>query len=108
MSLASQIQQLQAALLQAHGCPHMVAPLRVNEHSVLSVSISLPETLVSIVLLAVAALLGAARLSQIDKDGMVDRAYRLHYNDSQRRTDLFAAVSLMNRCPHSRALVSLI
>lgn len=43
-----------------------------------------------------AALLGAAKLSQIDKDGMVDRAYRLHYNESQRRTDLFAAVSHFN------------
>lgn len=42
----------------------------------------------------VPALLGAAKLSQIDEEGMVDRAYRLHYNDSQRRTDLCSAVGL--------------
>lgn len=39
------------------------------------------------------ALLGVLRLSQVDEEGMVDRAYRLHYNESQRRTDTFAAVS---------------
>lgn len=43
-----------------------------------------------------AALLGPAKLFHIDQDGMVDRAYRLHYNESQRRTDLFAAVSHFN------------
>jgi hypothetical protein len=40
-----------------------------------------------------AALLGVAKLSQVDQEGMVDRAYRLRCNDSQNRTDAFAAVS---------------
>ncbi len=44
--------------------------------------------------LRVAAILGVARLaSQEDlKAAVEDRAYRLHYNKSQNRADLFAQV----------------
>lgn len=39
---------------------------------------------------AATAALGAARVSQLDADGIYDRAYRLKYNKGQNRTDLFA------------------
>jgi hypothetical protein len=35
---------------------------------------------------------GAVRVSSIEQDGLEDRAYRLHYNQSQNRTDVFAQV----------------
>ncbi len=41
---------------------------------------------------AVTAVMGAARISQLDADGIHDRAYRLYYNEGQNRTDLFATV----------------
>ncbi|KAF6265351.1 hypothetical protein COO60DRAFT_1041021 [Scenedesmus sp. NREL 46B-D3] len=33
---------------------------------------------------------GAVGVSNIDQDGLEDRAYRLHYNQGQNRTDVFA------------------
>lgn len=36
------------------------------------------------------AVLGAARVSTLDADGVFDRAYRLKYNQGQTRTDVFA------------------
>eukprot|EP00882_Tetradesmus_deserticola_P005804 GHRQ01006111.1.p1 GENE.GHRQ01006111.1~~GHRQ01006111.1.p1 ORF type:complete len:160 (+),score=40.05 GHRQ01006111.1:417-896(+) len=44
-------------------------------------------TLGAFTLVAVA---GAVRVSNIDQDGLEDRAYRLHYNQGQNRTDVFA------------------
>jgi hypothetical protein len=38
------------------------------------------------------AVAGAVRVSSIDQDGLADRAYRLHYNQGQNRTDVFAQV----------------
>jgi hypothetical protein len=38
------------------------------------------------------AIAGAFRVSKIDQEGLEDRAYRLHYNKGQNRTDLFARV----------------
>jgi hypothetical protein len=38
------------------------------------------------------AVAGAVRVSSIDQDGLEDRAYRLHYNQGQNRTDVFAEV----------------
>eukprot|EP00878_Enallax_costatus_P005898 GHUV01006187.1.p1 GENE.GHUV01006187.1~~GHUV01006187.1.p1 ORF type:complete len:203 (+),score=54.09 GHUV01006187.1:302-910(+) len=38
------------------------------------------------------AVLGALRVGQLDKDGLEDRTYRLHYNKGQNRTDTFAQV----------------
>ncbi|KXZ40901.1 hypothetical protein GPECTOR_1431g631 [Gonium pectorale] len=34
--------------------------------------------------------IGALKFTQIDKQGFEDRAYRLHYNESQSRADAFA------------------
>ncbi len=39
---------------------------------------------------AATAVLGAARVSQLDADGIYDRAYRLKFNEGQNRTDVFA------------------
>ncbi len=39
-----------------------------------------------------AAVVGAARMLQLDADGIHDRAYRLRYNDGQNRTDRFSTV----------------
>ena len=35
-------------------------------------------------------MLGVARVSTLDADGIYDRAYRLKYNQGQTRTDVFA------------------
>lgn len=55
---------------------------------------TLGKSAVGVVLIS--GLMGFARVSQIPKeefaDGMQDRAYRLHYNKGQRRTDLFAEI----------------
>ncbi|KAL6754057.1 hypothetical protein V8C86DRAFT_2712814 [Haematococcus lacustris] len=39
---------------------------------------------------ALTAALGAARFTQLDRDGFADRCYRLYFNEGQRRTDLFS------------------
>ncbi|PSC76629.1 hypothetical protein C2E20_0194 [Micractinium conductrix] len=46
--------------------------------------------------LAVSAALGVARLASVDdlKDGLEDRAYRLHYNQGQNRANLFANLGI--------------
>jgi hypothetical protein len=48
--------------------------------------------------MAFATALGASRVASIPKeeraDGLQDRAYRLHYNKGQNRTDLFARVGM--------------
>jgi hypothetical protein len=36
---------------------------------------------------------GSLKFLQMDREGVTDRVYRLHYNKSQQRTDLFAGVS---------------
>eukprot|EP00877_Chromochloris_zofingiensis_P012775 jgi/Chrzof1/7751/Cz02g35130.t1 len=41
---------------------------------------------------AATAVLGALKISQTDQEGLEDRVYRLHYNEGQNRTDLFAQV----------------
>jgi hypothetical protein len=38
------------------------------------------------------ALMGSIKILQMDKEGVDDRVYRLHYNTSQKRTDTFSAV----------------
>lgn len=38
-----------------------------------------------------AGVLGTVKCSSIDKEGVDDRVYRLHYNDGQNRVDKFAA-----------------
>uniref|UniRef100_A0A061SFB9 Uncharacterized protein n=1 Tax=Tetraselmis sp. GSL018 TaxID=582737 RepID=A0A061SFB9_9CHLO len=38
---------------------------------------------------AAVSVLGAIRILSIDKEGVQDRAYRLHYNDAQKRCDKF-------------------
>jgi hypothetical protein len=40
------------------------------------------------------AVAGGMRVRSIDQDGLEDRAYRLHYNKGQNRTDLFAQVQV--------------
>jgi len=42
--------------------------------------------------LALTGVVGALKILQMDREGIEDRVYRLHYNDTQKRTDLFAAV----------------
>ena len=44
----------------------------------------------------ISALLGAARIASMEDKagGLQDRAYRLHYNQGQRRTDLFSEVGM--------------
>jgi hypothetical protein len=37
--------------------------------------------------------MGSIKILQMDKEGVEDRVYRLHYNSSQKRTDTFSAVS---------------
>jgi hypothetical protein len=37
--------------------------------------------------------MGSIKILQMDKEGVDDRVYRLHYNTSQKRTDTFSAVS---------------
>lgn len=37
--------------------------------------------------------MGAFKIRGIDDEGIRDRAYRLHYNEGQNRTDKFARVS---------------
>jgi hypothetical protein len=39
-----------------------------------------------------AALMGSIKILQMDREGVEDRVYRLHYNDSQKRTDTFSLV----------------
>lgn len=38
-------------------------------------------------------MVGSLKFLQMDREGITDRVYRLHYNKSQQRTDLFAGVS---------------
>lgn len=47
-----------------------------------------------------AALLGSIKILQMDREGVEDRVYRLHYNSSQKRTDTFSLVS----CEPGRAI----
>jgi hypothetical protein len=39
-----------------------------------------------------AALMGSIKILQMDREGVEDRVYRLHYNNSQKRTDTFSLV----------------
>jgi hypothetical protein len=39
-----------------------------------------------------AALLGSIKILQMDKVGLEERVFRLHYNESQKRNDTFAVV----------------
>ena len=43
-----------------------------------------------------AAAVGAARMLQLDADGIHDRAYRLRYNEGQNRTDRFSTVRYLD------------
>lgn len=36
--------------------------------------------------------MGSIKILQMDREGVEDRVYRLHYNSSQKRTDTFSAV----------------
>jgi hypothetical protein len=38
------------------------------------------------------ALMGSIKILQMDREGVEDRVYRLHYNNSQKRTDTFSLV----------------
>jgi hypothetical protein len=39
--------------------------------------------------------MGAAKLYQMDSEGLEDRVYRLRYNEGQNRCDKFAAVRVV-------------
>lgn len=49
-----------------------------------------------------AALLGSIKILQMDREGVEDRVYRLHYNSSQKRTDTFSIVSEPGRAMQQR------
>jgi len=40
---------------------------------------------------------GSLKLIQMDRAGMEDRVYRLHYNKGQNRTDHFSQVGLFEK-----------
>ncbi|WIA30233.1 hypothetical protein OEZ86_000324 [Tetradesmus obliquus] len=53
----------------------------------------------------IVAIAGAVRVSKLDQDGLEDRAYRLHYNKGQNRTDLFAQAGAVSGLAASAALL---
>lgn len=55
----------------------------------------------------VAGLLGGLRVSQLDTDGITDRAYRLHFNQGQNRVDLFAQIGSVLGLAAAAALTGL-